>query len=194
MRESERSVRDEIKTIWNGVLNGNSSAWYKLVKKYTPLVLSVARRAGLRQTDAEDCAQLTWVTLYKSRHIIKEPEKISSWLTRVTTRKVSDMLKKMSRDMRGVTQNPTEVAPRLPDEELLEWERDLQLELALEQLNPQCQKLLRAFFYSADDKSYRDVAKELAITQNSLGPARMRCLRKLKRILVRTGYPWLLFP
>ncbi len=184
-------VRESVKTIWRDVLEGNSNAWSKLVRLYTPLVLSVARRGGLRQADAEDCAQLTWVTLYKNRYDIRQPEKIPGWLTRVTARKVIHFARERVRDMQLAPQSQADNLRGLPDEDLLDVERDAQLEMGLQQLDPQCRRVLVAFFYGPGDKTYRDVSRELNIAPNSLGPTRMRCLRKLKRILTKTGYPWI---
>jgi RNA polymerase sigma factor (sigma-70 family) len=187
-------VRNNVEIIWKDVLKGNSNAWQKLVAMYTPLVLSVARRAGMMPADAEDCAQLAWVALYKSRHDIRHPERIPGWLTRVTARKVLHMSRQRIVSQQGSPQAQPHGYRKLPDEELLDLERDLQLETALQQLDPQCRRVLVAFFYGGANKSYRDIARELQISQNSLGPTRMRCLRKLKKILIKTGYPWMLFP
>ena len=184
-------MRENVKTIWGDVLEGDSNAWSRLVRLYTPLVLSVARRAGLKQADAEDCAQLTWVTLYKSRHTIRQPEKIPGWLTKVTVRKVIHLAKERIRNMQLTGQTQTESPRGLPDEELLNVERDAQLAAGLQQLDFQCRQVLVAFFYGDRDKTYRDVSRELKISSNSLGPTRMRCLRKLKKILTKSGYPWM---
>ena len=184
-------MRESVKTIWRDVLEGNSDAWSKLVRLYTPLVLSVARRSGLRQADAEDCAQLTWVTLYKNRHDIKHPERIPGWLTRVTARKVIHFARERVRDTQLAHDPQTDSLRGLPDEDLLDVERDAQLEIGLQQLDLQCRQVLVAFFYGPGDKTYRDVSRELNIAPNSLGPTRMRCLKKLKRILMKTGYPWM---
>ena len=184
-------MANDVTTIWNDVLEGDSNAWSRLVRLYTPLVLSVARRAGLRQADAEDCAQLTWVSLYRSRHDIRHPERIPGWLTRVAARKVIHFARSRVKDSRLAAQSRSDDLRGLPDEELLNVERDAQLDIGLQQLDAKCRRVLMAFFFGDGHKSYRDVSRELRIAPNSLGPVRMRCLRKLRRILTKTGYPWM---
>lgn len=184
-------MRECVKTIWGDVLKGDSNAWSRLVRLYTPLVLSVARRSGLRRADAEDCAQAAWISLYKSRHAIRQPEKIPGWLTRVTVRKVTHMVREKSRNMQLAGCERAECFETLPDEELLNVERDAQLATGLLQLDSLCRKVLTAFFYGDGDRTYRDVSRELRISSNSLGPTRMRCLKKLKSILTKSGYPWM---
>ena len=83
-------------------------------------------------------------------------------------------------------ENPKETT--LPDEELLRLERYGQLITALAHLDARCRTLLHAVFLSPEEMSYRDIAKELGIPVNSMGPTRKRCLNKLKKILTEMEY------
>lgn len=65
-----------VSDIWTEVLEGDSGSWTKLVRLLAPLVFTVARRAGLNQSDAEDCVQQTWVALYQGRRNIKDPNRL----------------------------------------------------------------------------------------------------------------------
>ena len=75
-----------------------------------------------------------------------------------------------------------------PDEAIIELQRKAQLDFALEQLDGRCRELLNEIFYADENTSYKDIARKLGIAMNSLGPTRMRCLAKLKKILTELGY------
>jgi len=146
------------------------------VERYEALVFTVARRAGLTRADAEDCAQHTWLSLYRTRHTIKDPVALPAWLIRTTHRRALRMAKQQAR------LNP------LYSEELLALERQAHLELAIQQLNERCQYVMKALFFSEEEKTYAQIARDLGIPPNSFGPTRMRCLKKLEKILRDLGY------
>jgi len=83
--------------IWQGVLQGDPPSWRTIVERYEALVFTVARRAGLTRADAEDCAQHTWLSLYRTRHTIKDPVALPAWLIRTTHRRALRMAKQQAR-------------------------------------------------------------------------------------------------
>ena len=174
--------------VWQQVVDGDPKAWRLIVRQYAALVQTVAVRTGLSCEEAEDCAQQTWMALHRSRANIQDPAKLPGWLVRVSSRKASRMLRQKVRESTVIseTENPKETT--LPDEEFLQLERYGQLITALAHLDERCRRLLHAVFLSPEEMSYRDVAKELDIPVNSMGPTRKRCLNKLKKILTEMGY------
>lgn len=82
---------------------------------------------------------------------------------------------------------PDEVSTLTPEDELIRLERQALLEVAVAQLDDRCRTLIESLFYSPKDKSYRQIANELGIPPNSLGPIRSRCLKRLKKILDEMG-------
>ena len=180
----KRTVSD----IWNGVLQGYSESWTQLVRMFAPLVFTVARRAGLSQSDAEDCVQQTWIALYKGRNNIRDPNKLPAWLIRVTSRVAMRLVRKQAREELVSHGAETIISTTPPDEELQQLERLTHLEIGLRQLDRRCSQVLRSIFLAPPDKTYRDIAADLGIPFNSLGPTRMRCLKKLRKILEALGY------
>lgn len=177
-----------IEDIWARVLGGDPSAWEELVLKYAALVYSVARRTGLRQAEAEDCAQQTWMALYTGRHTIRDPLHLPAWLTSTARRKAMRTRRRQLKadELHKSTDAPAEVSQ--PDEAIMAMQRIAQLDLAMEQLDDKCQRVLTEIFLAPEDLSYRDLALRLGMPENSLGPTRMRCLKKLRKILERMGY------
>lgn len=177
---------DEI--IWEKILAGDVKAWEEMVRRYQALVYAVATRSGLSLSDAADCFQNTWVTLYTNRRSIENPKKISSWLVTTAKREALRLNRQKSKetDISDAGDNPDHRP--LPDQELIELERQAQLEIALGEIDPRCRGILKEFFFSPESRSYEEIAKSLGISANSLGPIRHRCLRKLRKILEEKGY------
>ena len=183
-----RLVILDIHILWECVLADEPGAWGQLVKRYVALVNTVALRAGLTMIDAEDCAQHTWMSLYRSRHSIKDPQRLPVWLIRTTRRQAVKMMRRMHKSsLLDAGYREISVAP-LPDEEVVLLERQVVLESALEQMDERCQKLLHALFFAPDHISYREIAKSLNIASNTMGPLRSRCLKRLRRLLEEMGY------
>ena len=175
---------DFLEDIWQQILVGESASWRRLVKTLAPVVFTAALRMGLDRRDAEDCAQQTWLDLYRSRHSVVHPKGLPAWLIRVATRKASRMIHKRIResDVYRAADSPNN--PALPDETLVELENIARLNLGMEQLDNRCRRLLHEVFLAERDKSYADIAQELKMPVNSLGPTRSRCLAKLRRIMI----------
>lgn len=181
-------MKKTVSDIWTDVLEGQADSWAQLVRMFAPLVFTVARRAGLSQSDAEDCVQQTWIALYRGRHTIKDPAKLPAWLIRVTSRASMRLVRKQARDQLVGHQAETANPAALPDEELYRLERLTHLKIGLSQLDRRCSEILKSVFMAPPDQTYRDIAADLGIAPNSLGPTRMRCLKKLRKILEALGY------
>jgi RNA polymerase sigma factor (sigma-70 family) len=184
----------DLSTLWKGVLDKDPEAWSELVRLFEPLVYAVARKTGLSSTECDDCAQETWLALFRTRYRIENPNKIPAWLARAVSRRAGRMAKN-----RG-TDTHTEIIPEaltpgeLPDEELERLEAAALVRVAVESLGPRCRKLLHALYLSPEHKKYKDIARDLGLPPNSFGPTRTRCLNKLKSILEGMGYDQVLKP
>lgn len=179
---------DSVSNIWQKVLQGDDQQWSRLVRTLTPLVFTVARRTGLSERDAEDCAQQTWLALYKGRYEVRDPAGLPAWLIRVASRKAARMVRQRARQTEFDQEAEPASPALLPDEELIRLERLGQLELGLEQLDERCRRVLRAVFFSSPELTYDDLARDLGMPPNSLGPTRTRCINKLRKILHNLGY------
>ena len=182
------SMTQSVFELWQRVLDGDSKAWAQLVKRYQSLIYAVATRSGLSQLDAADCFQQTWVLLYNNRHKLQDPARLSAWLVTTAKREALRLKHRAGPDPGEENENEQVDTGLLPDEQLLQMEQQAQLEGAIQQLEPRCQKLVDAFFFADEEKSYEEIAKSLGIASNSLGPIRRRCLERLKRILEENGY------
>lgn len=171
---------------WKRILAGDALAWRKLVEAYSALVFTVARRAGLSESDAEDCAQDTWLTLHRTKRTLKDPQAIPAWLIRTTHRRAIAMKLRDQRKSENELEAPVQET-QLPDHELLQIEREFLVRRALKQLDPRCRVLIESLYFHKDQSSYRQLSATIGISPNGLGPFRSRCLAKLARILKEFG-------
>ena len=177
-----------INEIWERVVGNDRDAWNRLVRQFAPLVSTVARNVGLSPLDIEDCVQQTWLALYRNRRRIEDPARLPVWLIRTTHRRAVRMFQQASRRGQIDLESQPEPTATLPDHDILRLERQAILEVALQQLDSRCARLLRHLFLDSEKTSYRDIAKQLGLSVNALGPLRLRCLNKLRKILDNMGF------
>lgn len=181
-------MTQNIHDIWKHVCRGDATAWRELVETYAGLVNSVARRVGLSIPDAEDCAQQTWLALYRRRHSIKDPQSLPAWLIRTTHRQAVYMTKRLNYQADLLHDESVSDHRSLPDELVQQLEHQAILEKGMEQLDARCRQLLTALFLEEDELSYRRMASVMGLKPNSVGSMRTRCLKKLAKILKNMGY------
>ena len=94
------SVTEDIRVLWERVLADDRTSWADVVRRYAALVFTVAIRAGLSQTDAEDCGQQVWLALYRTRMQLRDPDRLPAWLIQTTRRRAIRMRQQQSGRLR----------------------------------------------------------------------------------------------
>jgi RNA polymerase sigma factor (sigma-70 family) len=166
-------------------LDGDESAWVRLVDRHSSLVFRSARAVGVTPEDAEDVAQAVWIALVRNGHTIRRGESLPAWLA-VTARRTA--LKGRRGNRPTFVALPEEIADETGTvDELIREEETLEsLRAAVRSLPERCRDLFDALFRE-ERPNYRDVARELGLPVGSIGPTRARCLARLERILRRIG-------
>lgn len=170
-------------------MEGDHQAWQQLVRQYAAMVYTVACRAGLTPLDAEDCAQHTWLSLYRKRRSIKDPIAVPVWLIRTVHREAIKTARNLGRSTSADNMDEPVDGRSLPDDQLESLQLQLALSKAIERLDPRCRRLITEMYLSKSEKKYRELAAEIGVKPNSFGPLRKRCLIKLREILKKMGYP-----
>src|SRR6478735_489945 len=145
---------------------GDAAAWNTVVERFSSLLWGVARGHRLRQEDAADVVQNTWLKLLDHLDTIAQPEALAGWLSTTARYECLAVLRKRGR------------------EHLV---RDGELWTCFCHLPERCQVLLRALMAS-DRPNYRSISDALGMSVGSIGPTRMRCLDKLRDLIGASGY------
>lgn len=162
---------------------GDEQAWHALVAQYAPLVRSVCRRYQLNQADAEDVAQTVWLRLFHQLDGLCEPAALPGWLSTTAWRECSRVRRVNGRaaaepatDIESVPDQRTASV----DQALLAAERAEAVRAAFSRLPFGSQRLLTLLL--ADPAiPYTEISARLGVAVGTIGPARGRCLKRLRR-------------
>jgi RNA polymerase sigma factor (sigma-70 family) len=179
MRNAVKSDRSLIRAC----RRGDVGAWQSVLDRYERLVFSVPRRYGLSHEDAADITQLTFTILIQSMDTLSEDSNLGAWLITVSRRHTWRLLDRNRRKVaseyaiRGETNTPP------VSEDIEHWELGEWLNQGLSLVSKDCRELLSALYLEPAQPSYADVAARLGMAVGSVGPTRIRCLKRLRQIL-----------
>lgn len=164
--------------------NGDQHAWDALVERYAPLVWSICRRNQLDRADADDVGQTVWLRLVDQLDKIRDPAALPGWLATTTQRECGRVCRAARRSQQAGQLLYAEIMvydqARNAESELLTAECHAALREAFADLPPGCQRLL-ALLIEDPPVPYAQLSTQLGIAVGTIGPARSRCLRKLRR-------------
>ncbi|MFI5075523.1 MAG: RNA polymerase sigma factor [Actinomycetales bacterium] len=188
---SQLERHSDLSELLTAASEGDQEAWNVITDRFTNLLWSVARSYRLNHDDAADAVQNTWLRLLENLTKIDNPEALPGWLSTTARREALGVLRKRGRDV--LTRNDdigsevVDVDAAQLDSALLEDERDVQLWASFAQLSERCQQLLRVLM-ACDRPVYAEVAATFDMPIGSIGPTRMRCLERLRKLVVESGY------
>lgn len=183
------NLSSEDSDLIEGCLNGQQAAWEILITRYERLIYATARRYNLGQPEAEDVFGRVCLILLQNLESIRNRTRIASWLITTTSRECLALKRGLvtiatqtNETLDAVENQPVDSAD-LPDEIVIEMERQQQIRDCLNQLPERCRKLLWHLFYNPNEPSYTEIAADLQIPISSIGPTRARCLEKMRTLL-----------
>lgn len=169
---------------------GDESAWETIVYKYQNLLFSIPVRAGLRRDLASDVLQEVFTTLFQKIDALEKPEFLRAWLVTTTQHKTIHLIQRESRGKpKSIDELESTVGfevldpQMLPDETLIQLEKEKQIEDALTAIDARCRRLLVLLYLDREQAPYAEIARTLDIPLGSIGPTRARCLEKLIKLL-----------
>jgi len=180
----------------------DTTGWVVFVGKYRGLIRRLALRAGLREDDVQDVVQETLAAVaHKMPEFVYDPEKCSfqGWIRHVTACRISDRLRRRSKDPSQMTaeEGPegAELVEALMDEQesasrdrewLEEWRAHL-LEQAMatleKQVNPEHFQIFRMTFVQQTPAA--KVARTLGVMVPKVYLVKHRLARLLKAEIER---------
>ena len=165
---------------------GDQRAWNSLVQQFGGMVWSVARAHRLRDADAADVSQATWLRLLENLGQLKEPARVGAWLATTARRECLRVLRDSQRRLVYSDAPEHESSDMPPDGVVLLSERDDALWQSFTRLRPSDQALLRLLM--ADPRPpYEEISAALDMPIGSIGPTRQRALERLRRELDSQG-------
>ena len=157
-------------------MSGSETAFTELLRHYTNLVYSVARRRLVDESLAEDVTQAVFIRLARTPPPVKSDGELAAWLHRTAIHVAIDVwrseTRRQAREQKAFTMQPS------PADDAQFWtEMSPQLDEALNQLaDDDRQALLLRFF---ERKPMREIGSALGVSEDA---AKMRVGRALERL------------
>jgi len=188
---SQPDGHTDLATLLRAASEGDQEAWNAITDRFTSLLWSVARSYRLGSDDAEDVVQNTWLRLLENLTKIDNPEALPGWLATTARREALGILRRRGRTVltrdEDLGVDLADPASTELDSALLEDERDVELWASFAKLPERCQQLLRVLM-AVDRPVYAEVSAAFDMPIGSIGPTRMRCLERLRKLVAESGY------
>ena len=164
---------------------GNESSWAALVSEFDSLLWAIARAHRLRDSDAADVVQVTWIKLLEHLTSLNDPARVGGWLATTARRECLAVLRRVQRELPYGDELPEYESPSdTPEDSLWILERDEALWRSFSRLRSSDKALLRLLL--ADPRpSYEDISAALDMPIGSIGPTRARALERLRQELAQ---------
>lgn len=167
-------------------LAGRAEAWRRLLDRYDAVIHAIPRRFGLDAEDAAEVYQAVCLALFRGLPRLRAAAGLTRWVLVTTRRQSRDLARKRRREAPA---SDEDLLARVPDrgpsaaalyEELSDR---VALRAAVEKLPPRCRELITALYLDPEPLAYKDIARKFGIPEGTIGPTRMRCLARLKRLV-----------
>ncbi len=189
---SKHSIENEDEALLLACRRGDATAWATLVTRYQRLIYTIPHRFGLDDDLCGEVFQRTFTLLWQHLDRIEQPRRVRSWLVTTTRREAAQIARRQSKlrplihGDNAEAENPSSeiVDPMpLPEAIFLQLEEQQIVRMMVATLDERCSRLLTLLFYQPHPLPYSEVAAALDLPEGSIGPTRIRCLQKLRRLL-----------
>jgi RNA polymerase sigma factor (sigma-70 family) len=165
-------------------LDGDPDAMTDLVRSVRPWLHRIALNHGLDHHTAEDVVQETLLALVEHVHGLRDPGAGLGWLSTIARNQSIHKIRTGKRTvLRGDPAEWTDRAgPDDPEKSAIDALTGAVLADAITRLPARCGQILHLAFI-ADVSDYLTISRVLGMPVGSVGPTRMRALRKMREIL-----------
>ena len=179
---------DGTREILDAAQSGANGAADRFVHEFERLVWWTVRSFRLPESDAEDVVQNTWLRAFEHLGDVRDPERVSSWLVTIARRECLKLLRTGKREVPGLDPQADPRDERAPHPEQAVLDARMH-DLLWQHVNslPAPSRDLVVALSSNDAPGYAEIARCRGIPIGSIGPTRMRSLRKLRTSLERAG-------
>ncbi|MGH9566438.1 MAG: RNA polymerase sigma factor [Candidatus Angelobacter sp.] len=182
-------MRGDDAVLVQGCLNGDPEAWTLLIDKYKRMIYSVPLKYGACPEDAADIFQAVCIEALHGLGRLKNADSLRSWLITVAIRQSYRWRKRqlnvveldaLEPEIAEKSASVTEIMEQMQQEQIV---REV-----VEKLPPRCSQLVRLLFFEQPPLPYAEVARRLGLATGSIGFIRGRCLERLRKLLVDSGF------
>jgi len=159
-------------------IRGEENAWRQLVRRYERLIYSIALSICRDRDAASDVLQQVCLELYQRLDEVRSISSLTAWIATVSRRKAYTLMRSTR-----PTQPLSDDTPLAAADIFANIERQHVLEQALTCLPPRQKRLIELLYMSPHGYSYEEIAKKLGMPVASIGPTRIRCLKKLRKLI-----------
>jgi RNA polymerase sigma factor (sigma-70 family) len=165
------------------------AAQEKLILRYVNVVWQTVRRFRLREVDAQDAVQNTWMLMIEHLHALRSAEALPGWLATTARRECLKIVRQSQRDDLGLT---AEIADRADDRSPTpeHWVVDSAMrDLLWKHVGklPARGREMLATLVASSESRYKEYASVAGMPIGSIGPTRKRYLGTLRRSLEEAG-------
>jgi RNA polymerase sigma factor (sigma-70 family) len=165
----------------------SEEAFRALVDRYAGLVYHAALRQAGNPHTAEEVTQAVFIALAQKADRIPRGIILSGWLFRATRFAFSNLAREQSRRQRREQEAAIMETILRPDETASVWEQIVpHLNDALDRLPRKDREAVLVRFFQ--DKSHRELARTLGVSEDAAKVRVSRALEKLRLIFARRGY------
>ena len=176
--------------------SSNDSCWSEFDRRFRPLILAVALRMGLSQTDAQDAAQETIIAFLQSwrkNQYDKNKGRLRHWLSGICCHKIRDIQRKYNRKEKRISDitNATGFLNQIEDTNIQDLWNDEWEKMILQQCLREIQMTVTAKKYKAfelftlQQVPASKVADQLGITEDSVYQNKRRILIKIRELMLK---------
>src|SRR5580692_735468 len=171
-------------------IGGSEEAWRALIFKYKNLIFSIPVKYGFSTDDATDIFQAVCLDLLSQLPQLREVQALPKWIMQITAHKCFHRKQQQQRTevLDPSAQEFQKSTPSRAQEILQEAEDEHILRQAMAALPPRCRELVHMLFYDEPVRPYQEIAATLGIAVGSIGFIRQRCLGRLRKRLLETGF------
>lgn len=184
--------KDVTRALVGLAVDGDEGAWEQIVAQHTRYLGAIGRAKRLSFDDCSDAVQDTWLSAVTHLPKLRDQSLLRPWLAMIMRRKCESISLRRNTRSEVLTGDVADtVGEWLRDDhvdierEILAIERSATLHQVLRQL-PEAERVLLTELAS-NDGSYSEIARHLGIPVGSIGPTRMRALRRLRELSDRTA-------
>ena len=152
----------------------------QIISQHQGILLKVCRIYGSSRDDAEDLFQEMVLQLWRSFPNFRHEAKVTTWLYRLALNTAITSLRRNSRKPRWQPLKLQHLNFSGPETERLDVEYDQELQQAINALNKLDKALVMLYL---DEKSYREMAEIMEMSETNVGVRISRIKKKLKEII-----------